>query len=185
MIHKSDVMNEKEKIISDYNYFINKLNLISKLPLIKIVFSILIPTFGVLYLHRKSKIHHLKGNKIRSKLYYLLNYYSNHIDINPQASIGYNVYFPHPIGIVIGANVLIGNHVVILSCTTFGTNSAETRSNYGYPIIEDNCYIGTGAKIIGDITIGKKSIVGANAVVINSFAAHSKIIGVPGRTLKK
>jgi serine O-acetyltransferase len=182
---ENKVFSERGNIATDYNFFVNKLNRISSLPFIKMIFAILIPQFGVLYLYRKSKINKLKNNKIRTRFYYLLNYYMNNIDISPNASIGSGVYMPHPIGIVIGANVTIGNNVVILSCTTFGANSAEKRTDYGYPTIGDDCYIGTGAKIIGNINIGEKSIVGANSVVVNSFKSNSKIVGIPGKVLNK
>lgn len=174
---------ERDILKNEVNKWLGNFSKWSFLPFIKVLFTVLIPKFGVVYYHRKSRINRLKGNKIRSNYYYLVNYYRYKIDISPDAIIGENIYFPHPIGIVIGSNVIIGDDNVILSCVTLGTNSAETRVNYKYPKIGSNCYIGTGAKLFGDITIGDNSIIGANAVVTKSFPESTKIAGVPAKAL--
>lgn len=100
-------------------------------------------------------------------------------DISPFATIGKKVVFMHGFDIVIGSNVHIGDSVKIFNGTTFG-NRGGTHNN-GQPTIGDNCVIGTGAKLLGDINIGKGSNIGANSVVLHSFSKDSVIVGIPAK----
>lgn len=75
---------------------------------------------------------------------------------------------------------VIGKNVMISPCVTIGG-----RSNiYDVPIIEDDVFIGVGAKILGNVTIGKGATVGANAVVLDSVPPGSVAVGVPARVIK-
>ena len=85
------------------------------------------------------------------------------------------------LGIVLHNRVVIGKNVVIGQGVTVGGRSKA----YEVPIIEDNCYISSGAKILGSVTIGKNSIVGANAVVIKDVPANSVVAGIPAKIIKE
>jgi serine O-acetyltransferase len=86
-----------------------------------------------------------------------------------------DIKFTHPCAVVIGDGTKIGKNVKIRSCVTLGVK------RYGIidlPTIEDNVDIGTGAKILGKITVGKNSIIGANAVVTKDVPPNSIVVGV-------
>lgn len=89
---------------------------------------------------------------------------------------------PHCVGIVIGRNVSFGKKVTILSGVTIGSRSPDDKKQ---PTIEDDVYIGSGAKVIGDIIIGKGAKIGANAVVTKNVDSYTTVVGMPAQPLKK
>jgi serine O-acetyltransferase len=101
-------------------------------------------------------------------------------EISPFAEIGEHCDLVHFIGVVIGAKVKIGNGVCIFQGVTLG----KTGRDNGVPTIEDNVCIGAGAKILGAITIGKGSVIGANSVVTKDVPPKSLVVGIPGRIIK-
>jgi len=105
------------------------------------------------------------------------------IDIHPGATIGRRVFIDHGIGVVIGETAIIGDDVTIYQGVTLGGVSLNKGKRH--PTIEDNVVIGGGAKVLGDITIGKGSKIGANSVVVKDAPPHSTIIGIPGKIIKR
>ena len=101
-------------------------------------------------------------------------------DVDPSANIGPGVYFPHPIGIVIGGNCNIGSNVAILQNVTIGRLSSIDDSG---PSIGDGAKINAGAVIVGPVRIGEGAVVGANAVVRIDVPAGQIAVGVPARIL--
>jgi serine O-acetyltransferase len=101
-----------------------------------------------------------------------------HISYN--ANIDMTIKFPHPIGIVIGDDVVIGKNVKIWQQVTLGSHGKKTQ-NFDYPIIEEDVKIFAGAKIIGGVTIGKGAIIGANAVVFINVPAGKTAVGIPAK----
>ncbi|MDR3458982.1 MAG: serine acetyltransferase [Verrucomicrobiae bacterium] len=89
------------------------------------------------------------------------------------------LFIPHPSGIVTGTRVQISNDVVLLQQVTLGCRSAYQGGvpDDGDPTIEEGVYVGPGAKILGRVTIGAWSIIGANAVVTASVPPHSIVVG--------
>ena len=87
---------------------------------------------------------------------------------------------PHPQCIVIGG-ATIGENVTVQQGVTIGANIDKADSGRKYPIIRDNVLIGAGAKVLGPLTVGCNSIIGANAVVINDVPEHSVAVGIPAR----
>jgi serine O-acetyltransferase len=84
------------------------------------------------------------------------------------------VMFPHPIGIVIGDGAVIGRNVRIYQNVTLGLTENGVG---GYPTIEDDVAIYAGAVIIGGITVGASSVIGANAIVSRDVPAGSVVVG--------
>lgn len=105
------------------------------------------------------------------------------IEIHPAAHIGRGLFIDHGMGVVIGETSIIGENVTLYQGVTLGGTGKEKGKRH--PTIGNNVVIGTGAKVLGDISIGDNSYVGANAVVIKDVPPNSTIVGVPGRITKQ
>ena len=99
------------------------------------------------------------------------------VEIHPGAKIGKNLFIDHGMGTVIGETAVIGDNVTMYHGVTLGGISLTTRSKR-HPTIEDNVIIGSGAQILGPITIGKNSKIGANATVVKDVKANTTVVGV-------
>ncbi|WP_252314152.1 serine O-acetyltransferase [Sinobaca sp. H24] len=112
----------------------------------------------------------------------LVTLFGTHISLT--AEIGTNIEFRHINGVVIGDGVKIGNNVIIYQQVTLGGKNVGDKLTGNYPIIEDNVIIFSGAKIIGNVNIGKNSIVGTNSVVIKDVPPNSTVAGIPATIIK-
>jgi serine O-acetyltransferase len=101
------------------------------------------------------------------------------VEIHPGATIGHNFFIDHGMGVVIGETAEIGNNVTLYHGVTLGGTSLNKVKRH--PTLEDNVVVGAGAKVLGAITIGANSRIGANAVVVKTSPPNSVIIGVPGQ----
>ncbi len=105
------------------------------------------------------------------------------IEIHPGAQIGKNVLFDHGNGIVIGETAIVMDDVILYQGVTLGgTNTAKTKR---HPTIECRVVIGSGAKILGNITVGCDSRIGANSVVVDNVPSGSTVVGIPGKVIKR
>ncbi|MEE8359882.1 MAG: serine O-acetyltransferase [Candidatus Omnitrophota bacterium] len=105
------------------------------------------------------------------------------VEIHPGARIGNSLFIDHGMGVVIGETSIVGDNVTIFQGATLGGTGKERGKRH--PTIGNNVVIGTGAKVLGNITVGDNVQVGANAVVIRDVPANSTIVGVPGRIARK
>lgn len=105
------------------------------------------------------------------------------IEIHPGAKIGKDFFIDHGSGTVIGETTEIGDNVTIYQNVTLGGTSLEPVKRH--PTIGNNVVIGTGAKILGPITIGDNVRVGANSVVTKDVPPNSVVVGVPGRITRR
>ena len=105
------------------------------------------------------------------------------IEIHPAAKIGMGLFIDHGMGVVIGETTVIGDNVTLYQGVTLGGTGKERGKRH--PNIGNNVVIGAGAKILGNITIGDNSYVGANAVVLRDVEPNSTVVGVPGRITKQ
>ena len=103
-------------------------------------------------------------------------------ELQASRSISNNIILFHPYGIVVSGEATLGDEVVIRQQVTIGNKGVGEGSD-DCPVIGDRVDIGAGAKIIGGITIGEDSKIGANAVVTKSFPANSILVGVPARNI--
>lgn len=101
--------------------------------------------------------------------------------VSPLAVLGKNIFFPHPVAIVIGDGVTIGNDVTIYQSVTLGVKGDGSRN---YPVVGSGVVIYAGAVIIGSVKIGKNAVVAANSVVLHDVAEGDVVGGVPARSLK-
>ncbi len=106
------------------------------------------------------------------------------IDIHPACNIGRRVFIDHGTGVVIGETAEIGNDVLIYQQVTLGGVNLE-KGIKRHPTLEDGVVVGGGAKVLGNITIGKNSKIGANSVVIHNVPEESTAIGIPARVIEK
>lgn len=105
------------------------------------------------------------------------------IEIHPGAEIEEGLFIDHGMGVVIGETSIVGKNVTLYQGVTLGGTGKEKGKRH--PTIGDNVVIGTGAKILGNITIGENSYIGANAVVVKDIPPNSTVVGVPGRITKQ
>jgi serine O-acetyltransferase len=105
------------------------------------------------------------------------------VEIHPGAILGPGFFIDHGMGVVIGETAEIGADVTIYHGVTLGGTSLEKGKRH--PTIGDRVVIGTGAKVLGAITIGDDSRIGANAVVVKSVPANSVVVGVPGQIVQR
>ncbi|NEY74036.1 serine O-acetyltransferase [Bacillus mesophilus] len=103
------------------------------------------------------------------------------IEIHPAAKIGRRFFIDHGMGVVIGETCDIGNNVTIFQGVTLGGTGKEKGKRH--PTIKDNALIATGAKVLGSITIGENSKVGAGSVVLHDVPANSTVVGIPGKVV--
>ena len=101
------------------------------------------------------------------------------VEIHPSAVIGRGLFIDHGFGVVIGETAVLGENVTLFQGVTLGGTGKEKGKRH--PTIGDNVVIGAGAKVLGNITVGRDSMIGANAVVIRDVPEHSTVVGVPGR----
>ncbi len=103
------------------------------------------------------------------------------IEIHPGAQIGRRFFIDHGMGVVIGETSVIGNDVLLYQGVTLGgTGHAKAKR---HPTLGNHVVIGSGAKVLGDITIGEWVRVGAGSVVVKSVEPHSTVVGIPGRVV--
>ncbi|WP_065755368.1 serine O-acetyltransferase [Bradyrhizobium paxllaeri] len=95
-------------------------------------------------------------------------------DINPHAKLGRRLFLPHPNGVTVHADVVIGNDCIIMQQVTIGQLSVG-----GVPTVGNNVYIGAGAKVLGPVRIGDNAKIGANSVVLNDVPAGRTAVGIP------
>jgi serine O-acetyltransferase len=105
------------------------------------------------------------------------------IEIHPGATIGQGLFIDHGMGVVIGETAIVGNDVTLYHGVTLGGTSLNKGKRH--PTIGDRVTIGAGAKVLGNITIGNDSRVGANAVVVKSVPENSVVVGVPGQIVRR
>lgn len=112
-----------------------------------------------------------------------LGRFVSNIEIHPGATIGRRVIMDHGAGIVIGETAIVGDDVLIYQGVTLGGTSLERAKRH--PTIENHCVIGAGVKVLGNITVGFGSRIGANSVVVRDVPAGSTVVGIPGKVISK
>ncbi len=103
------------------------------------------------------------------------------IEIHPGAKIGRRLFIDHGMGVVIGETAIVGDDVTLYQGVTLGGTGKEHGKRH--PTLEDNVVVGGGAKILGNITVGKNSRIGAGSVVLRNVPEHSTVVGVPGHII--
>ena len=103
------------------------------------------------------------------------------IEIHPGAQIGRGVFIDHGMGVVIGETSQIGNRCLLYQGVTLGGTGKDHGKRH--PTLEENVVVGAGAKVLGAITVGTNTRIGAGSVVLRDVDADSTVVGIPGRVI--
>ncbi|WP_455684536.1 serine O-acetyltransferase EpsC [Thomasclavelia sp.] len=107
------------------------------------------------------------------------------IEIHPGATIGKRLFIDHGMGVVIGETTIIGDDCVLYQGVTLGGVGTGEHKVKRHPTLLNNVMVSAGAKVIGDVTIGNNSIVGAQTVVLADVPDNCTVVGVPAFIVKE
>jgi serine O-acetyltransferase len=123
-----------------------------------------------------------KGKTKRSRFLNYLSHVLTGADIHPGAQIGEDFFIDHATGVVIGETTVIGDHVSMFQGVTLGGVSSVKGKRH--PTIESHVVIGADATILGNVTIGHNTRIGAGSVVLKDVPPESTVVGIPGKVIK-
>ena len=141
------------------------------------------PCVHAIFSHRIN--HFLYKIKLKglARLFSQISRFFTHIEIHPGAEIGKNLLIDHGAGVVIGETAIVGDDCTIYQGVTLGGTGKQTGKRH--PTIGNNVFIGSGAKILGNINIGDNCKIGANSVVLKDVPSNSTAVGIPARIITK
>ncbi len=145
--------------------------------------ALLYPGLHALWAYRLAHWFWVRGFKLLGRWISQIARGITGIEIHPGAKIGPGFFIDHGMGVVIGETAEIGANVTLYHGVTLGGTSLSKGKRH--PTLEDNVVVGAGAKILGAITIGANSRIGANAVVVKSVPPNSVVVGVPGQIVRR
>jgi serine O-acetyltransferase len=140
------------------------------------------PGVQALLSHRVSHALHEAGVPLLPRSIALLARALTGVEIHPAARIGRGLFIDHGMGVVIGETAEIGADVTLYQGVTLGGTGFATGKRH--PTVQDNVTIGSGAKLLGPITIGHGAKIGANSVVITDVAPNATVVGNPGHVVR-
>jgi len=146
------------------------------------------PGVKAVFFHKVASFFHIAGLPLLARITSQATRFFTGIEIHPGAKIGKNLFIDHGMGVVIGETSEIKDNVTIYHMVTLGgispsTNSDDQRDAKRHPTLEDNVVIGSGAQVLGPVTIGKNAKVGANAVVTKDVPENAVMIGIPAKNI--
>ena len=140
------------------------------------------PGVKALYLYRIAHAFHVRGHYLIARMISQRARKKTGIEIHPGAKIGSGIFIDHGSGVVIGETSEIGDNVTIYQGVTLGGTGKDVGKRH--PTIGNNVMISAGAKVLGPVTVGDFSKIGAGSVVLKDVPPHSTIVGVPGRVVR-
>ncbi len=150
-------------------------------PAARTLFEVLLcyPGLHAIWLHRLAHWCWTHGLKLLGRLISHFGRWLTGIKIHPGAVIGQGFFIDHGMGVVIGETAEVGDNVTLYHGVTLG--GVSWRKEKRHPTLGNHVVVGAGAKILGPITIGDYTRVGANSVVVRDIPDNSVVVGVPGR----
>lgn len=142
----------------------------------------LYPGFRALRKHRKAQWFYNHNMPFLARYISQKTARKTGIEIHPAAKIGKRVVIDHGTGIVIGETAEIGDDVIIYQGVTLGGTGKDMGKRH--PTIENGVMIGSGAKVLGPITVGHSAKIAAGAVVICDVEPNATVVGVPGKVVR-
>ncbi|HEX4838187.1 MAG TPA: serine O-acetyltransferase EpsC [Solirubrobacteraceae bacterium] len=140
------------------------------------------PGIQALLAHRVAHALHASGIPLLPRSIALASRTLTGIEIHPAARVGQGLFIDHGSGVVIGETAEIGDDVTLYQGVTLGGTGFATGKRH--PTVQDNVTIGSGAKLLGPITIGHGAKIGANSVVITDVPPNSTVVGNPGHPVR-
>ena len=137
------------------------------------------PGLHAIWMYRVAHYLHTHGVPLIPRLISMLARALTGVEIHQGTQIGKGFFIDHGMGVVIGETAEIGDNVTIFQGVTLGGTGKERGKRH--PTIEDNVVIAAGAKVLGPITVGRNSKVGAQSVVLQDVPPNCTVVGVPGR----
>lgn len=147
----------------------------------KIEVLLLYPCIHALISYRISHFFYKHRKFFLARLVSQLSRFFTGIEIHPGATIGKGLFIDHGMGVVIGETAEIGDNVTLYHGVTLGGTGKDSGKRH--PTIEDDAIIGTGAKVLGPIVIGKAAKIGANAVVLQNVPSGATAVGVRAKNI--
>ena len=139
------------------------------------------PGLHALWLHRIAHFMWRLHLRLTARLLSHFNRFLTGIEIHPGASIGRRFFIDHGAGVVIGETTEIGDDVLLYQGVVLGGTSLKKGKRH--PVLQDNVVIGTGAVVLGAITIGNGARIGAGSVVVKPVPPGATVVGIPGRVV--
>ena len=165
-------------------------SIIDRDPAAKSKLSLIITYPGVkaIFFHKIANFFAIAKFDLIARIISQFSRFMTGIEIHPKARIGKNLFIDHGMGVVIGETSDIGDNVTIYHMVTLGgispsINSNDQREVKRHPTLQDNVVVGSGAQVLGPITIGKNAKIGANAVVTKNVPENGIMIGIPAKNV--
>ena len=165
-------------------------SIINRDPAAKSKLSLIMTYPGVkaIFFHRIANFFSIAKFELIARIISQFSRFLTGIEIHPNAKIGKNLFIDHGMGVVIGETSIIGDNVTIYHMATLGgiapsINSNGQRNIKRHPTIEDDVVIGSGAQVLGPITVGRCSKIGANAVVTKNVPEKAVMVGIPAKNV--
>lgn len=143
--------------------------------------ALLYPGVHAVWAHRVSHAMWRRGAYLPARTLSQVTRFWTNIEIHPAATLGPRLFIDHGAGVVIGETARVGSDVTIYHGVTLGGTSLDHGKRH--PTIGDRVTVGAGAKVLGNLTVGADSRIGANAVLVRSVDDHSVVVGVPGQVI--
>jgi serine O-acetyltransferase len=147
----------------------------------KIEVLLLYPCIHALIAYRIAHFLYLKERFFLARLISQLSRFFTGIEIHPGAKIGKGLFIDHGMGVVIGETAEVGDNVTLYHGVTLGGTGKDKGKRH--PTIEDNVLIGTGAKVLGPIIVGKGAKIGSNSVVLKNVPPKATAVGSPAKNI--
>ena len=165
-------------------------SIIDRDPAAKSKLSLVLTYPGVkaVFFHRIANFFSTAKFDLIARIISQLSRFLTGIEIHPKAKIGKNLFIDHGMGVVIGETSEIGDNVTIYHMATLGgiapsINSNDQRNIKRHPTIGDEAVIGSGAQVLGPITVGRCAKIGANAVVTKDVPEKAVMVGIPAKNV--
>ena len=165
-------------------------SIIDRDPAAKSKISLILTYPGVkaIFFHRIANFFAIAKFDLVARIISQISRFFTGIEIHPKAKIGKNLFIDHGMGVVIGETSDIGDNVTIYHMATLGgispsINSDTQREVKRHPTLQDNVVIGSGAQVLGPITVGKNAKIGANAVVTKDVPENGVMVGIPAKNV--
>ena len=165
-------------------------SIIDRDPAAKSKLSLILTYPGVkaVFFHRIANFFNVAKFDLLARIISQFSRFLTGIEIHPGAKIGKNLFIDHGMGVVIGETSKIGDNVTIYHMATLGgiapsINSNDQRNIKRHPTIEDDVVIGSGAQVLGPVTVGRCAKIGANAVITKDVPEKAVMVGIPAKNV--